>query len=112
MNFDEIGIQANKQGACVSIKHGSLQVYNTIPKFREWLIVNCVVNASGGFFLRFYIFRDEGVKDGYINSSKLGSCMVMQKMAWMMFFLQGIPIIPQKVIWKFNHHLLILDGHG
>jgi hypothetical protein len=50
LNFDEIGIQANKQGAHVLIKHGSLQVYSTIPKFREWLIVNCVVNASGGFF--------------------------------------------------------------
>jgi hypothetical protein len=53
LNFDEIGIQANKQGAHVLIKHGSLQVYSTIPKFGEWVIVNCVVNASGGFFLRF-----------------------------------------------------------
>jgi len=87
LNFDEIGIQANKQDACVLIKHGSLQVYIIIPKFREWLIVNCVVNASGGFFLRFYIFKDEGIKDGYINNCKLGSCMVMQNKAWMMFFL-------------------------
>jgi hypothetical protein len=22
-------------------------VYNTIPKSREWLIINCVVNADG-----------------------------------------------------------------
>jgi hypothetical protein len=98
LNFDEIGIQANKQGVCVLIKHGSLQVYSTILKFREWLTIHCVVNVSRGFFLRFYIFRDEGVKDGYINNYKLGSCMAMQKKAWMMFFLQGIPIIPQELI--------------
>jgi hypothetical protein len=96
LNFNEIGIQANKQGARVLIKHGSLQVYNTIPKFREWLIVNCIVNASGVFKKRFYIFRDEGIKDGYIINYKLGSCMMMQKKAWMMFFFQEIPIIPQK----------------
>jgi hypothetical protein len=58
----------------------------------------CVVNARGFLKKRFYIFRDEGVKDGYIKNYKLGSCMMMQKKAWMMFFLQEIPIIPQKVI--------------
>jgi hypothetical protein len=43
------GIQTRRQnGAKVLAKQGSQQVYNTIPKSKEWLIINYVVKASGG----------------------------------------------------------------
>jgi hypothetical protein len=46
-NFDEIGIQVGRQlGARVLAKRSSQQVYNIIPKYREWLIVNYVVNVA------------------------------------------------------------------
>jgi hypothetical protein len=40
-----------KQGgnqAKVLAKRGFYQVYNTIPKFKEWLTINYVVNVEGG----------------------------------------------------------------
>jgi hypothetical protein len=92
-------------------------VYNTIPKSKEWLIINCVVNAIGTTLPGFYIFEGENVRDDYIQLYKPRTCMAMQSKAWMttflfkefMFFfkrfiLNGISIT--------NRHLLILDGHG
>ncbi len=52
-------------------------MYNTIPKYREWLIVNYVVNAIGITLLRFYIFRGERICDDYIQLYKLRTCMAM-----------------------------------
>jgi hypothetical protein len=39
---------------------------NTIPKSREWMIVNCVVNAIGDVFPSFYIFKGERIREDYI----------------------------------------------
>jgi len=66
-NFDEIGIQARKQSrAKVLAKRGSHQVYNTIPKSKEWLTIKCVVNAIRTTLLRFHIFKRERICDDYI----------------------------------------------
>jgi len=47
-NSNKIRIQACKQlDAHVLAKWGSKKFYNTIFKSKEWLIVNCVVNAIG-----------------------------------------------------------------
>jgi hypothetical protein len=46
-NSNEIGIQARRQSnACVLTKHGSHQVYNIIPKSKEWWIVNYAVDTN------------------------------------------------------------------
>jgi hypothetical protein len=46
-NSNEIGIQARKQSsACVLTKHGSHQVYDIIPKSKEWWIVNYAINTK------------------------------------------------------------------
>jgi hypothetical protein len=60
-------------------RRGSHKVYNTIPKSKEWLIINYVVNAIGGSLPRFYIFRGYRIKENYIKHCKEGTCMVMQR---------------------------------
>ncbi len=92
-------------------------MYSVIPKSREWLIVNCVVNVIGTTLPGFYIFRGERICDDYIQLYKPRTCMAMQSKAWMItslfkkflsffkrYILSGISLI--------NRHLLILDGHG
>ncbi len=55
-----MGIQAGKQSNVYLLtKQSSHQVYNTIPKSQEWLIMNCVINATNTFVLRSYILKDE-----------------------------------------------------
>ncbi len=68
-------------------KQGSQQVYNTMPKSREWLIVNYIINVVGTTLLGFYIFRGEKIHDDYIQLYKLGKCMAMQSKAWMTTYL-------------------------
>jgi hypothetical protein len=59
-NNDEIGVHESKQvGAWVLSKRGSNEVYNTIPKSQEWLIINCIINVAHGSLLGFYIFRGD-----------------------------------------------------
>ncbi len=58
-------------------KCGSQHVYNTIPKSREWLTINYVVNVVGTTLPRFYIFRGEKICDDYIQFCKLGTYMAM-----------------------------------
>jgi len=83
-NSDETCIQAGKQsGARVLVKRGSHQVYNIIPKSKEWLIINYVVNVLGITLPRFYIFRRKMIHDDYIQFYKPGTCMAMQSKAWM-----------------------------
>jgi hypothetical protein len=48
-------------GAQVLAKRGSQQVYRTIPKSKEWMTVNCTVNAIGSVLLGFYIFKGERI---------------------------------------------------
>jgi len=82
-NSNETSIQAKKQSwTKVFAKWGSHHVYNTIPKSKEWMTVNCVVNAKGATFLRFYTFRRD-----YIQLCKLRTCKAMQSKAWMTTFL-------------------------
>jgi hypothetical protein len=92
-------------------------MYNIIPKSKEWLTINFVVNAAGTTLLGFYIFRGKMICDNYIQFCKPWTCMATQSKAWMITFLfkefsfffkrfipSGISIT--------NRHLLILDGHG
>jgi hypothetical protein len=51
-------------------KKGSQQVYNIIPKSREWMTANCAVNATRGILLGFYIFKGERIKEDYIQQWK------------------------------------------
>ncbi len=45
-------------------------MYNTIPKCKEWLIVNYVVNVTKGFLQRVFIFKGEMIIDDYIKNCK------------------------------------------
>jgi hypothetical protein len=40
----------------VLAKKGSQQMYNPIPKCKEWLIVKYVVNVTKGFFYQGYSY--------------------------------------------------------
>jgi hypothetical protein len=51
-------------------KKGSQQVYITIPKSREWMTINYVVNAVGSILHGFYIFKGERIKEDYIQQCK------------------------------------------
>jgi hypothetical protein len=56
---------------------GSNAIYSTIPKFREWFIINCAINVARINLLGFYIFKGERLQDDYIKSYKPKSCMAM-----------------------------------
>jgi hypothetical protein len=60
-------------------KRESQQVYNTIPKSREWMTIIYVVNATGGILLNFCIFKGEKIKEDYIQQCRPRSCVAMQK---------------------------------
>jgi hypothetical protein len=62
-------------------------VYNTIPKSREWLIINCVINAIRTSLPWFYIFRGKKIQDDYIQHYKTITYMAMQLKTWMITFL-------------------------
>jgi hypothetical protein len=110
-NFN--GIQARRQnGAKVLAKQRSQQVYNTIPKSKEWLIINDVVKASGGFIPTFYIFKGEKLHDNHIQNCKPCSFMEMQKKAWMTskMFKEFLSLFKRSIlrgISQSNCHLLI-----
>jgi hypothetical protein len=92
-------------------------MYSTIPKSKEWLTINCVVDVIGTSLPRFYIFKRKKIHDDYIQLCKLGTCMAMQSKAWMTTFLFKEFLfyfkssIPGGISIS-NKHLLILDGHG
>ncbi len=66
---------------------GSNAIFSTIPKFREQLTINYVINDVGGVLHGFYIFRGERLRDDYTKPYKPNICMVMQKRAWMTTFM-------------------------
>jgi hypothetical protein len=61
----------------VLTKRGSQQVYNTIPKSKEWMIVNCAINVVGSIFHGFYIFKGERIRKDYIQQCMPGFHMAM-----------------------------------
>jgi hypothetical protein len=69
-------------------KIGSQQVYNTIPKSKEWLIIKYAINDAWGFLLRFYIFKGERIKDDCIRDCKLRTCIHAKKFMDNMFYVQ------------------------
>ncbi len=60
-------------------RRGPNAICSTIPKSREWLITNYVINVARGVMHGFYIFRAERLKDDYIKFCKPSTCMAMQK---------------------------------
>ncbi len=116
-NLDATWIQACGQlGANILAKQGSQQVYIIIPKLREWLIVNCIINTFRKSLPRFYIFKREKIRDDYIKLCKQITCMAMWTKAWMTSFLF------KKILYFFkrsvlrgisftNRFFFILDGH-
>jgi hypothetical protein len=103
--------------ARVLAKQGSHQMYNTIHKSKEWLIINCVINVFGTLVPRFYIFKRERICDDYIQLCKLSISMAMQSKAWMTTFLfkEFLSFFKSSIpsgISINNKCLLILDGHG
>jgi hypothetical protein len=55
-------------------RRGANAVYYIIPKFWEWLTINCAVNATPNF----YMYRSEKLKDDYIKIYKPNIYMVMK----------------------------------
>jgi hypothetical protein len=112
-NCDETRIQARWQSReKVLVKKGSQKVYSTIPKSKEWRIVNCFINATSVFIPNFFIFKGETIKDDYIK-------IIGQERAWQCktFFLfkeclSFFVNLVLKGIFQSNMHILILDGHG
>lgn len=46
-NSNEIGIQVGKQfGVRILARGGSHEVYNTIPRFQEWMTMDCAMNTT------------------------------------------------------------------
>ncbi len=68
-------------------KCDSQLVYNTIPKSKEGVTMNCAINALRGFLPTFYIFRGEKLQEDYIKDYKLGIGMEMHKKVWMIVIL-------------------------
>ncbi len=52
-------------------------MYNTIPKSKEWLTINCVVNVIGTTLPGFYIFKGKRIQNDYIQLCKPRACMAM-----------------------------------
>jgi len=75
-NLNKTSIQVGRQlRAWVLAKRGSNQIYNIIPKFQQWLIINYVVNVTNGIMLGFYIFKGEKLKNDSIKFYKTNTCM-------------------------------------
>jgi hypothetical protein len=53
----------------------------------EGLIINYAINVVKNVLHGFYIFRGERLRDDYVKLYKLGTCMAMQKISWMIAFL-------------------------
>jgi hypothetical protein len=91
-------------------------VYNIIPKSREWLTINYVVNAARTTLLGFYIFERERIKNDYVHLCKLGTYVAMQSKAWMIAFLFKDFFFPKRSIPRgislINKHLFIFNHHG
>lgn len=67
--------------------------------------------------IRIYIFRGERIRENYIKDCNLGIYMVVQKQTWMTCFMfkELFSFFMKSIlggISQFNHHLLILNGHG
>jgi len=73
-----MGIQYGQEWKVrVLSKKGSQQVYNIIPKFKEWwLIVNYAIYVVKGFLLQNYIFGAKRNKHDSIRYCKPKTCMV------------------------------------
>jgi IS4 transposase len=117
-NYDETRIQVGRQSrARVLARKRSNAVYSTIPKSWKWLTINYAINVTGGVLLGLYIFKGERLRDDYIALCKPGTCMVMQKRAWMTTFLfkeflSFFNKLGANGMSFNNQHLLILNGHG
>ncbi len=117
-NCDETRIQAGRQsGVKIIAKKKSHQVYNTIPKSKEWLTIKCVVNVIRGSIPWFYIFQGERIRGDYIMHCKPKTCMVIHIKTWMTSFLfkKILSFFKRLVlggIFLSNYHLLALNGHG
>jgi hypothetical protein len=72
-------MRSNEQqfGAQVLARWGSYDVYNTIPKFQEWLTMNYVVNVARVTLLAFYIFTSEKMWKDHLKVCKPWTCMAM-----------------------------------
>jgi hypothetical protein len=69
-------------------------IYNTIPKSKDWFIANCAVNVVGGFLLTFYIFKGERPQQDYIKDCKPDN---VKEGLDDSLFIQGVSKLFQKV---------------
>jgi hypothetical protein len=59
---DETRIHAGQQSKVIMFARKGSQVHNTIPKFREWMSINCVINTIVGFMPRLLYLGVRGSK--------------------------------------------------
>jgi hypothetical protein len=87
LESNEISIQVRRRSrARVLTKWGSQQVYNTIPKFKEWLtIYKYFVDPVGTTLPRFYIFKGKRIQNDYIQLCK-PIWLCSQKHGWLHLF--------------------------
>jgi hypothetical protein len=88
-NSNKTSIHVGRQlGAQDFARRGLNHIYNIIPKFQQWLIVNYVMNVTNGIMLGFYIFKGEKLENDYIKFSKTNTCMAHNtKKTWMTYFM-------------------------
>lgn len=88
-------------------------MYNTIPKFKEWLIANCVVNLIEISLPRF--FRGKRIHGLHTNfQTKNLYSYAIKNMDDYLHFQIILSFFKRSIlngIYLTNRHMFILDGH-
>lgn len=78
-NCDETGIQAGRNGTMrVLACQGSRNVFDIIPKIKEWITILCFVNASSQTIPGFYLFKGNTKIENYIVNYEPHATMATQ----------------------------------
>lgn len=87
-NLNRTSIQIGMQsGALVLAKWRSHQVYNIIPKSKEWLIFNYVIKCNWRIFARVLHFGGERLHNNYIQPCKARHVwLFIERLGWLISF--------------------------
>ena len=84
-----------------------------IPIEREWLSVLSAINANGGTFPNYYIFKGIRKPKDYIVYCEEGALLGTQKKEWMdtIHFMEWMDHFIHKMESQERRHLLVLGGY-
>jgi len=103
-------------------RQGSCDVYNTIPKSEEWILINCVSNAIGATLPTFYIFRGSRMKENHIlfkQGKKMDDNIPFERIVIFFqhiytrgdHFSRELPSFNPKWAWVTHHNKTILKSN-